>query len=1131
NSDDVAFSAKSVVVTIEDDDARGVTVSGGPLSLDEADDTQTAGDSENEASYTVVLDSEPTDDVTVSVASADTAIATVSAASLTFTPDDWDEPQTVTVTAVPDDVHSTGGSRAVAVTHTVAAGSSDYNDVSVADVAVTVVDDDAAPSGVALGVDADTGADGVQDSVAEDGGARTARVTATLKGGAAIDAATEVTVSVGAEGDTAVSVTDYAAVDDFTITIPAGDASAHADFALSPVNDTLDEDRETLTVGGSAGTLTVTGAAIAITDDDAQPTLSVDAPSVDEGDAGATPVLRFTVTLDAASGKAVTVGYAGLAGGTATSGEDFEAFAAGTLAFAAGETSRNIDVTVNGDAVDEDSETLKVRLSAPVNARFAGDVTSLDATGTITDDDARGVTVSGGPLALDEADDPDTDAKENEGSYTVVLDSEPTDDVTVGVASADAAVATVSASSLTFTPDDWNEPQTVKVTAVADAIDNTGDSRSVTVGHTVTGGTSDYGGVVAADIEVTVADDDDAPMTATLSVDVNPVKDGRQNSLSEGFLHTRESVEVFVELDGPSRFATDQTLTLKFGRKGDSAVAGVDYKGAIGDNVKDDVFETTITIPAGEEGGLNGTMWLHPINDALDEPDEYISIEATHPALTVTGARIVLRDDDAAPTVSVADAAAVTEGDDPNVTADMNFTVSLSAESGQDVTVPWTLGGSATGGTDYATLASATLTIPTGSTEGTVTVKVKGDALDEPDETVAVTLGAPTGATVSTAEGAGTGTGVIADDDATAVTLSAPSGDIGEDGGAKVVTVTLGRALEGDETLDVPLDFTGAAAFGADYALAAPGTTPAGVSYSNLASTDLAANPPTIAFSGVAGAARSATVTLAATDDSIDEGASETVAVGLGALGAGSGANLGGGAAGSGTASFAITDDDAAPKGIALSVDVTTLAESAGETQVTVTASASGGTTFSAARTVTVTVGGGAGTATSGEDHAAVESFVIVLGAGEASATGTFDLEPLDDDVDEGSETIQVAGSETGGATVSAASITITDDDTKGVTVAGGPLSLDEADNPDTADEKENEAAYTVVLDSEPTADVTVGVASGDAAVATVSASSLTFTPSNWDEPQTVTVTAVADAVDNTGGSRAVTVTHTVTAG
>ncbi|MYH34051.1 MAG: hypothetical protein F4133_09610, partial [Gammaproteobacteria bacterium] len=406
NSDDVAFSAKSVVVTIEDDDARGVTVSGGPLSLDEADDTQTAGDSENEASYTVVLDSEPTDDVTVSVASADTAIATVSAASLTFTPDDWDEPQTVTVTAVPDDVHSTGGSRAVAVTHTIAAGSSDYNGVSVADVAVTVTDDDAAPSGVALGVDADTGVDGVQDSVAEDGGARTARVTATLKGGAAIDVATEVTVSVGAEGDTAVSVTDYAAVDDFTITIPAGDASAHADFALSPVNDTLDEDRETLTVGGSAGTLTVTGAAIAITDDDAQPTLSVDAPSVDEGDAGATPVLRFTVTLDAASGKAVTVGYAGLAGGTATSGEDFEAFAAGTLAFAAGETSRNIDVTVNGDAVDEDSETLKVRLSAPVNARFAGDVTSLDATGTITDDDAKGVTVAGGPLRLAEADDP-----------------------------------------------------------------------------------------------------------------------------------------------------------------------------------------------------------------------------------------------------------------------------------------------------------------------------------------------------------------------------------------------------------------------------------------------------------------------------------------------------------------------------------------------------------------------------------------------------------------------------------------------------------------------------------------------------------------------------------------------------
>ena len=66
----------------------------------------------------------------------------------------------------------------------------------------------------------------------------------------------------------------------------------------------------------------------------------------------------------------------------------------------------------------------------------------------------------------------------------------------------------------------------------------------------------------------------------------------------------------------------------------------------------------------------------------------------------------------------------------------MSFTVSLSEASSLAVTVPYTLTGTATGGSDYETPASTSLAIPAGDASGTIVVKVKGDALDEPNETI-----------------------------------------------------------------------------------------------------------------------------------------------------------------------------------------------------------------------------------------------------------------------------------------------------------------------------------------------------------------------------------------------------------
>ena len=53
------------------------------------------------------------------------------------------------------------------------------------------------------------------------------------------------------------------------------------------------------------------------------------------------------------------------------------------------------------------------------------------------------------------------------------------------------------------------------------------------------------------------------------------------------------------------------------------------------------------------------------------------------------------------------------------------------------------------------------------------------------------------------------------------------------------------------------------------------------------------------------------------------------------------------------------------------------------------------------------------------------------------------------------------------------------------------------------------------MLDSEPTANVTIGLSSSDTTEGTVGPASVTFTTANWNTPQTVTVTGVNDDVDD----------------
>ena len=87
-------------------------------------------------------------------------------------------------------------------------------------------------------------------------------------------------------------------------------------------------------------------------------------------------------------------------------------------------------------------------------------------------------------------------------------------------------------------------------------------------------------------------------------------------------------------------------------------------------------------------------------------------------------------------------------------------------------------------------------------------------------------------------------------------------------------------------------------------------------------------------------------------------------------------------------------------------------------------------------------------------------------------------------------------------------SVTTTDDDTAAFTIveSGGTTVVAESGTTDD---------FTVVLGSEPVANVVLNVSSGDVGEATVNASSLICTSATWDTPQTVTVTGVDDAIDD----------------
>ena len=328
--DDVS-AGTTATVTITDDDTAGVTVSETALSIDE-------GGSDT---YTVVLDTQPSSSVTVTIAghaSTDITLSgnTLTNNALTFTASTWDTAQTVTVSAGEDD--DTNADPAVTLTHTVTGG--DYEGLNAAGVTVSITENDQdTPPGVTVSFEKD------YHNLAE--GASGVGVGLLLS--AALES--DVTISIVVLPESTAGAGDYSGVPN-GITFAAGETYTH--FWVYPVADAVVEEDEqvwlgldSLPDGVSAGSNSRTYVRII---DSVHVSFGSSSYSATEGEADAVVTVRLNKPLP--DGETIPLTAEGGSGATTDdwSGVPDE------LYFAAGQTEKTFTVAAVDDTVEDDGE-------------------------------------------------------------------------------------------------------------------------------------------------------------------------------------------------------------------------------------------------------------------------------------------------------------------------------------------------------------------------------------------------------------------------------------------------------------------------------------------------------------------------------------------------------------------------------------------------------------------------------------------------------------------------------------------------------------------------------------------------------------------------------------------------------
>jgi hypothetical protein len=331
-------------------------------------------------------------------------------------------------------------------------------------------------------------------------------------------------------------------------------ASTRQTITVEVLGDLLDENDETFFVNLSnlsGATFEDSQGRGTITDDDPPPALTIDDVTVAEGNAGTVEAV-FTVSLSAASGLPVTVDYS-TADGSATAADVDYLSTAGSLNFPPGTISQTLNVTINGDTVVEENETVLVNLSNATSATMGDN----QGTGTILNDDE--LTISIGDVTVTEGNGGAVDAV-----FVVALSAASDQPVTVEYATTDDTATAgldyvaISPATLTFGIGMITRP--ITITIYSDLLDELDETFFVNLSNPSSGTIFDGQGLG------TITDDDDPP---ALSIDDVTVTEGDSGTTDAVFT---------VSLDA----ASSLTVTVDVASADNSALAPTDYLTATG---------------------------------------------------------------------------------------------------------------------------------------------------------------------------------------------------------------------------------------------------------------------------------------------------------------------------------------------------------------------------------------------------------------------------------------------------------------------------------------------------------------------------------------------------------------------
>lgn len=471
-----------VVGTNTDDDTAGITLMPpGPLVTSEAG---------AQATFTVVLTSQPTADINLALTSSNVAEGTAAPELITFDSTNWEVPQTVTVAGVNDFVDDGDVAYQVTVTQPVITDPT-YAAVVAAEYTVTNSDDDTAGFDIvpATGLATDEG-----------GGTAEFTVRLTSKPIAAVDLG--LTPSDGSEGTVSpalLTFTDATWDQAQTVTVTGeNDPAIDGDIAYTVVTSPA------VSLDPRYNMLDPLDPAVVNNDNDAPGFVLSRTSGLVVTEAGNTATFRVRLTSQPNSSVTFSVRSSDVSEGTVTPA---------MLTFTGANWDADQTVTVTGvdDGLDDGNRAFIIinGTSASTDPNFnAIDVPNV--TANCTDDDVSGFTVTATSGLT-------TDENGDTALFTVVLNAQPLANVTTSISSSDTTEGTVSRTSLTFTSTNWDEPQPVVVTGVDD---NRADGNVRY--HVVIGAASstdaNYSGINPADVFLTNLDLDYFSTTTRVSV-------------------------------------------------------------------------------------------------------------------------------------------------------------------------------------------------------------------------------------------------------------------------------------------------------------------------------------------------------------------------------------------------------------------------------------------------------------------------------------------------------------------------------------------------------------------------------------------------------------------------------------